>query len=84
MGVAVFDRDADRAAELAKELGDGAIAADGDVNDDDDVGAAIEAARSLGPLSLWSTSPVAASAVAARSGATARRTTRPRSSPRWR
>ena len=52
MGVAVFDRDADRAAELAKELGDGAIAADGDVNDDDDVGAAIEVARSLGPLSL--------------------------------
>ncbi len=52
MGVVVFDRDADRAADLAKELGDGALAADGDVNDDDAVGAAIEAARSLGPLSL--------------------------------
>ena len=52
MGVVVFDRDADRAAELAKELGDGALAADGDVNDDTDVSAAIEAARSLGPLSL--------------------------------
>lgn len=52
MGVAVFDRDADRAATLAKELGDGAIASDGDVNDDADVGAAIDAARSLGPLSL--------------------------------
>src|SRR5215207_8038091 len=32
MGVAVFDRDADRAAELAKDLGDGAVASDGDVN----------------------------------------------------
>jgi NAD(P)-dependent dehydrogenase (short-subunit alcohol dehydrogenase family) len=52
MGVAVFDRDADRAADLAKELGDGAVAVDGDVNDDADVGAAIDAARSLGPLSL--------------------------------
>src|SRR5215207_8180558 len=52
MGVAVFDRDADRAAELAKDLGDGAVASDGDVNDDIDVGSAIEAARSLGPLSL--------------------------------
>src|SRR5262245_49858777 len=52
MGVAVFDRDADRAAELAKDLGDTAVAADGDVNDDADVGTAIEAARSLGPLSL--------------------------------
>src|SRR6476659_9053513 len=52
MGVAIFDRDADRAAELAKELGDTAVATDGDVNDDGDVGAAIEAARSLGPLSL--------------------------------
>jgi NAD(P)-dependent dehydrogenase (short-subunit alcohol dehydrogenase family) len=52
MGVAVFDRDADRAGELAKELGDGAVAVDGDVNDDSDVGAAIDAAKSLGPLSL--------------------------------
>ena len=49
MGVAVFDRDADRAAELAKELGDGAVAADGDVNDDADVGAAIEARTLAGP-----------------------------------
>jgi NAD(P)-dependent dehydrogenase (short-subunit alcohol dehydrogenase family) len=45
MGVAVFDRDADRAADLAKELGDGAVAVDGDVNDDADGGAAIDAAR---------------------------------------
>jgi hypothetical protein len=36
VGVAFFDRDADRAAELAKELGDGAVAVGGDVNDDDD------------------------------------------------
>jgi NAD(P)-dependent dehydrogenase (short-subunit alcohol dehydrogenase family) len=52
VGVAIFDRDGDRAAALAKELGDGAVAAAGDVTDDGDVGAAIEAARSLGPLSL--------------------------------
>ena len=52
MGVAVFDRDDDRAGALAKELGDAAIAVVGDVTDDSDVGAAIEAARSLGPLSL--------------------------------
>ena len=51
-GVAVFDRDGDRADELAKELGDDAVAVGGDVNDDDDVAAAIEAARSLGPLSV--------------------------------
>jgi 3-hydroxyacyl-CoA dehydrogenase/3-hydroxy-2-methylbutyryl-CoA dehydrogenase len=50
--VAIFDRDGDRAAALAKELGDAAVAAAGDVNDDDDVSAAIDAARSLGPLSL--------------------------------
>lgn len=49
-GVVVFDRDADRAGELAKELGDGVIAVGGDVNDDDDVGAAIDAARSVGAL----------------------------------
>jgi NAD(P)-dependent dehydrogenase (short-subunit alcohol dehydrogenase family) len=52
LGVAVFDRDGDRAAEVAKELGDGAVAVGGDVNDDDAVGAAIEAARSVGTLSL--------------------------------
>jgi NAD(P)-dependent dehydrogenase (short-subunit alcohol dehydrogenase family) len=52
LGVTVFDLDPDRAAALAKELGDGAIGVGGDVNDDDDVGAAIDAARSLGPLSV--------------------------------
>jgi NAD(P)-dependent dehydrogenase (short-subunit alcohol dehydrogenase family) len=52
VGVAIFDRDAERAAELAKELGDGAVAVAGDVNDDDDVAAAIDAARSVGTLSL--------------------------------
>ncbi len=52
--VAVFDLDADRAGLLAKELGAPAVAlgVGGDVNDDDAVGAAIEAARSLGPLSI--------------------------------
>lgn len=52
VGTAIFDRDADRAAALAKELGDVAVAASGDVNDDDDVAAAIEAARSVGVFSL--------------------------------
>jgi NAD(P)-dependent dehydrogenase (short-subunit alcohol dehydrogenase family) len=52
MGVTVFDRDTDRAEALAKELGDRAVAVAGDVNDDADVDAAIEAARSLGVLSL--------------------------------
>jgi NAD(P)-dependent dehydrogenase (short-subunit alcohol dehydrogenase family) len=50
--VAVFDRDADRAGELAKELGDAAIAVGGDVTDDDEVDRAIQVARSLGPLSI--------------------------------
>lgn len=52
MGVVVFDRDGDRADELAKELGDGAVAASGDVTDDDDVAAAIETAGSLGSLTV--------------------------------
>jgi len=52
VGVAVFDRDTERATALAKELGDLAVPAGGDVNDDDDVGAAIAAAASVGTLSL--------------------------------
>jgi NAD(P)-dependent dehydrogenase (short-subunit alcohol dehydrogenase family) len=52
MGVAVFDRDLDRGTELAKELGDTVVAVGGDVNDDNAVAAAIEAARSLGTFSL--------------------------------
>jgi NAD(P)-dependent dehydrogenase (short-subunit alcohol dehydrogenase family) len=52
VGVAIFDRDGDRAGELAKELGDAAVAVAGDVTGDDDVAAAIEAARSLGTFSL--------------------------------
>ena len=52
MGVVAFDRDGDRAEQLAKELGDRAIGMGGDVLDDDDVQAAIAAARSLGPLFL--------------------------------
>ena len=51
-GVAVFDRDGDRASALAKELGDGVVATAGDVNNDDDVASAIEAARSVGRLSV--------------------------------
>jgi NAD(P)-dependent dehydrogenase (short-subunit alcohol dehydrogenase family) len=52
MGVVIFDRDGDRASALARELGRSAVAVAGDVNDDTDVGAAIEAARSLGTLSV--------------------------------
>jgi NAD(P)-dependent dehydrogenase (short-subunit alcohol dehydrogenase family) len=52
VGVAIFDRAADRADELAKALGDAAVPVGGDVNDDDDVAAAIDAARSVGTLSL--------------------------------
>ncbi len=51
-GVAVFDRDGERAKALADELGDRAVAVSGDVNEDGDVGAAIDAARTLGPLSI--------------------------------
>jgi NAD(P)-dependent dehydrogenase (short-subunit alcohol dehydrogenase family) len=52
VGAAIFDRDTDRASALAKVLGDTAVAVGGDVNEDDDVAAAIEAARSVGTLSL--------------------------------
>ncbi|HEY6608674.1 MAG TPA: SDR family NAD(P)-dependent oxidoreductase [Candidatus Limnocylindria bacterium] len=52
MGVVVFDRDAGGAESLAKELGDAAVAVCGNTNDADDATAAIDAARSLGPLSL--------------------------------
>jgi NAD(P)-dependent dehydrogenase (short-subunit alcohol dehydrogenase family) len=52
MRVVVFDRDGDRAAEVAKELGDAAAAVAGDTTDDGDVAAAIDTARSLGVLSL--------------------------------
>src|SRR5688500_11540154 len=51
-GVAVFDRDLDRAETVAQEVGDRAVAVGGDVNDDEAVAAAIAAAGSLGPLSL--------------------------------
>jgi NAD(P)-dependent dehydrogenase (short-subunit alcohol dehydrogenase family) len=50
--VAIFDRDEKRAKSLAAELADGAVAVGGDVTDDDDVTAAVEAARGLGVFSL--------------------------------
>jgi NAD(P)-dependent dehydrogenase (short-subunit alcohol dehydrogenase family) len=50
--VVVFDRDGGRADALVKEIGHDAVAVSGDVNDDDDVAAAIAAALSLGPLSV--------------------------------
>ena len=52
MRVVVFDRDGDRAGEIAKELGDVSTAVRGDATVDEDASAAIDAASSLGPLSL--------------------------------
>ena len=52
MRVVVFDRDATRGAQLAEAMGEAARAVDGDVDDDDDVAAAIEAAARFGPLSV--------------------------------
>lgn len=51
-GVVIFDRDGDRAALLAKELGDGAVGVGGDTTEDGDVIAAVDAARELGPLAV--------------------------------
>lgn len=51
MGIVVFDRDGDRAAGLAKEIGV-AGAVGGDVADDAAVAAAIDAAGEMGPLSV--------------------------------
>lgn len=52
MGVVVFDRDEARGNQLAEELGDGVVAVGGDAVDDGDVGAAIDAARALGMLTV--------------------------------
>jgi NAD(P)-dependent dehydrogenase (short-subunit alcohol dehydrogenase family) len=52
MRVVVFDRDGERAGDVAKELGESARAVGGDVNDDEAVGAAIDASSEMGPLSL--------------------------------
>jgi NAD(P)-dependent dehydrogenase (short-subunit alcohol dehydrogenase family) len=52
MGVVVFDRDGERAAALAGELGGATAAVSGDTNDDSDAAAAIEAAGRLGPLGV--------------------------------
>ena len=51
-GVVIFDRDADRGATIAGELGDRAAFAGGDVLSEDDTAAAITAARALGPLRM--------------------------------
>jgi NAD(P)-dependent dehydrogenase (short-subunit alcohol dehydrogenase family) len=50
--VAVFDLDAGRAKELADEVGNGTVGVGGDVTSDDDVAAAIDAATTLGALSV--------------------------------
>jgi NAD(P)-dependent dehydrogenase (short-subunit alcohol dehydrogenase family) len=52
VGVAIFDRDGERAGEIAAELGGKVVAVGGDVNVDDDVTAAIDGATSVGTLSL--------------------------------
>ena len=52
VGVAIFDRDEQRASALAKDLGERTVAVGGDVNDDDDVAVAIDAAGSVGTFSL--------------------------------
>ena len=52
MGVAIFDRARDAAETLANELGERAVAVAGDVNDDGDVDAVINAAQRFGPLSV--------------------------------
>lgn len=52
VGVAVFDRDADRAGALAEELGALAVPVGGDVTVDADVNAAIRAAGAVGTLSI--------------------------------
>ena len=52
MRVVVFDRAVERARALALELDREALAVAGDVNDDADVAAAIDAAGSLGVLSV--------------------------------
>jgi NAD(P)-dependent dehydrogenase (short-subunit alcohol dehydrogenase family) len=52
LGVTIFDRDLERGHALAGELGTSAVAIGGDVNDDEAVAAAIDAARRLGTFSL--------------------------------
>jgi NAD(P)-dependent dehydrogenase (short-subunit alcohol dehydrogenase family) len=52
VGVVVLDPNAERSAALVAELGTRASAVTGDSNDDDAVGAAIVAARSLGVFSI--------------------------------
>ncbi|ONH25372.1 SDR family NAD(P)-dependent oxidoreductase [Pseudofrankia asymbiotica] len=52
VGVVIFDRDVKRTTNLAAELGPATAAVPGDVTADTDVQSAIDAARSLGTLSI--------------------------------
>jgi len=52
LGVVIFDRDLDGATALSVDTGEGTVAVGGDVTDDDDVEAAIDAAQGLGPIAL--------------------------------
>ncbi len=83
-GVAVFDRDLDRGQALVAELDGKAVAVGGDVNDDDAVQQAIEAASSVGVLSVVVNVAGGGSAADAPSPVTAHRTTSTPSSPPWR
>jgi NAD(P)-dependent dehydrogenase (short-subunit alcohol dehydrogenase family) len=50
--VVIVDRDAERADRVADDLGDGAVAVPADARDEVEVGAAVDAAASLGPLRI--------------------------------
>ncbi|CAN7635532.1 SDR family NAD(P)-dependent oxidoreductase [Phenylobacterium sp. LjRoot225] len=52
VGVVVFEPDGARASALARELGDRVVALEGDHNNDQDIAAAIAAARKLGVFSI--------------------------------
>jgi 3-hydroxyacyl-CoA dehydrogenase / 3-hydroxy-2-methylbutyryl-CoA dehydrogenase len=50
--VVVFDRDVDRASELAENLGAAAVAVGGDATSEEDVATAVAAAEDLGPFRI--------------------------------
>ena len=65
MFVAIFDQNASGGAALADELGDRAVAIAGDVTEDGDVSAAVDAARAVARCpcsSMWREAGCAASA----------------------
>ena len=85
--VTIFDRDADKAASLVDELGDGAAAFAGDVTSEADTLGAIAAATDRASLGIVVAVPVGPAAGAGRSTATgnptARRSSRTPSTSTW-